>query len=632
MVVDMQNDFLPGGALGVEGGDAVLPVVNHWIRTFQDLGLPLLFSRDWHPAEHCSFKQQGGPWPPHCIEHTPGAAFHPDLCLPADARIVGKATQPNREAYSALDETGAVEWLGERGVRRLWIGGLALDYCVRATALDALKADLDVVVLTEATRAVNLQPDDGRKALQEIADAGATLLPGRSLPKVPSLLMTDLYELTMVQAYHAAGMDDPATRDEHRATFELFFRELPAGRRFAMAAGLNDVLTFLEHARLSDDDLDYLRGQGQFNDAFLERLRDFRFSGDVDAVPEGTIVFPNEPLVQVTAPIAEAQLVETLVLNHVHFQTVVASKAAHVVLAAGDRTVVDFGSRRAHDVDAALRSARAAYLAGAAGTSNVMAGKNDGIPIFGTMAHSYVQAWNDELAAWEHFVRLYPETTLLVDTFDTLEGVRHVIELSRRLGDEFRVRAVRLDSGDLAELAHRTRKLLDEAGLPQVKIFASGGLDERKIALLMADGAPIDGFGVGTKMVVSEDAPTLDFAYKLVEYAGRPRTKLSTDKVIYPGRKQVFRTMADGVLRGDLLAPHDAQAPGRPLLEPVMRGGRRLPVGCRTLQQSRRHAAAELAALPERLRSLDAEPAAYPVEVSDELTDTLERLRQELRA
>ncbi|MEX0704015.1 MAG: nicotinate phosphoribosyltransferase [Planctomycetales bacterium] len=437
-----------------------------------------------------------------------------------------------------------------------------------------------------------------------------------------SALFTDLYELTMAQAYDAEGFDGIAH-------FELFFRSLPPNRNFVMAAGLDDVLAYLEALRFTESDIDYLRRQRKFADDFLDRLRDVRFTGDVDAVPEGTLVFPDEPLVRVSAPILAAQLVETFVLNQVNFQSIAATKAARVMLAARGRTVVDFGSRRAHGADAALKVARASWLAGAAGTSNVLAGKRYGIPTFGTMAHSYIQAHDDEFRAFEVFARQFPETTLLVDTFDTLDGVRRVIALRDRLGDDFRVQAVRLDSGDLARLAKASRKLLDEAGLRSVRIFASSGLDEYRIARLLDAGAPIDGFGVGTGLAVSDDAPALDTAYKLVEYAGRPRTKLSAEKVLHPGRKQVFRTVRDGLLAGDTIGRFDEDLPGELLLVPMMRGGQRLPAGRVPLAEVRERARRELEQLPEPLRALESAREPYPVEFSAELERELEALRRE---
>jgi nicotinate phosphoribosyltransferase len=438
-----------------------------------------------------------------------------------------------------------------------------------------------------------------------------------------SLLFTDLYELTMARAYEAEGMDQPAV-------FELFFRKLPPGRNFMVAAGLEDLLAYLEDLGLSDDERDYLRGLGLFPESFLESLKGFRFQGEVWAVPEGTIVFPNEPLVQVVGPVVEAQLIETLVVNLVHFPTLAASKAARVVLAAGGRDVIEFGSRRAHGTEAALRVARASYLMGAVGTSNVLAGKSYDIPVFGTMAHSYIQAHDDEAVALENFAGIYPETTLLVDTYDTLGGVRKVIELSRRLGARFRVRAVRLDSGDLGELAVQARQMLDAAGLSRVRIFASGGLDEHEVARLVAAGAPIDAFGVGTSLAVSEDAPSLDMAYKLVEYAGRPRMKLSSRKATYPGRKQVFRFLEGGSIVRDLVGRHDEAFDGEPLLLPVMRGGVRLPPGQVGLAAARAHAQRELQRLPEPLRSLALAEVPYRVDVSPTLQADREALLRAL--
>jgi len=446
---------------------------------------------------------------------------------------------------------------------------------------------------------------------------------GGSPPR--SALFTDLYELTMARAYEAEGMDRPAA-------FELFFRKLPPGRNFIVAAGLEDVLAALETLGVAGDDLDYLRGLGLLPEAFLERLRGFRFIGEVWAMPEGTVVFPHEPLVQVVAPIPEAQLIETLVLNQVHFPSLAAAKAARVVAAAAGRDVIEFGSRRAHGAEAALKVARVSYLMGAAGTSNVLAGKLYGIPVFGTMAHSYIQAHDDEAAAFAAFAGLYPETTLLVDTYDTLGGVRKVIELARRLGDRFRVRAVRLDSGDLRTLARQARQLLDAAGLSAVRIFASGGLDEHEVAALVAAGAPIDAFGVGTKMAVSEDAPSLDMAYKLVAYAGRPRMKLSTKKVLYPGRKQVFRVAEGGRMVRDVIGRHDEALEGEPLLRPVLRGGVRLADGRVSLEEARAHARRELGRLPEALRSLAAAEAPYRVDISPTLQADLEALRRTLEA
>jgi nicotinate phosphoribosyltransferase len=438
-------------------------------------------------------------------------------------------------------------------------------------------------------------------------------------------LFTDLYELTMVQAYVAERMDQTAV-------FELFFRELPDDRNYVVAAGLNDTLDFLEHLHFTDDDLAYLAEQDQFNESFLEYLAGMRFTGEVNAVREGTVVFPDEPLIQVVAPIAEAQIAETAILNQVHFQTVAATKAARVVHAAGGRTVVDFGSRRAHGSDAAIKAARASFLAGAAGTSNVLAGRLYDIPIFGTMAHSYIQAHDDELDAFEAFARQYPHTTLLVDTYDTIDGVSKVIRLRNRLGDAFDVRAVRLDSGDLLTLSRHTRRLLDQAGLTDINILVSGGIDEHKIEKLLGEGAPIDGFGVGTKLVVVPDAPDLDMAYKLVEYAGRSRMKLSSEKEIFPGRKQIFRSIENDRMTGDVLARFDETRRGQPSLEPVMRNGRRLDTAAATLDEAREHCRRQIEMLPNAIRRLHRAPEPYPVEISDQLRADRDDLEDDLEA
>jgi nicotinate phosphoribosyltransferase len=438
-------------------------------------------------------------------------------------------------------------------------------------------------------------------------------------------LFTDLYALTMAQAYDSEGMEQPAV-------FEMFFRELPPHRNYVIAAGLEDVLAYLETLHFSPDDLAYLRHQGGFGDGFLDRLQRLRFTGDVYAIAEGTPVFPNEPVLQVVAPLIEGQLIETLLLNQVHFQSVVATKAARMVTAAAGRALIDFGSRRAHGIDAALKVARTSYLVGATGTSLVLAGRMYGIPIFGTMAHSYIQSHDDELAAFAAFAEFYPETTLLVDTYGTLEGLRKVVALSQRLGQRFTVRAIRLDSGDLGELAGQARRILDEAGLRKVQIFASSDLDEYRIAELLATGTPIDGFGVGTRMAVAADAPHVDMAYKLVEYAGRPRVKLASHKVIYPGRKQVFRTVRGGLMVGDTIGRHNEALPGEPLLRPVMRGGERLPAGRVSLDDARRHALRERDRLPDAVRRLEPVIAPYPVETSDALVTDLEVFRMSLKS
>ena len=429
-------------------------------------------------------------------------------------------------------------------------------------------------------------------------------------------LLTDLYQLTMLQAYFREGLSEPAV-------FSLHFRRLPAARNYVLACGLDDALRYLETLHFDDAAIRHLRSLGGFRDDFLDWLRALRFRGDVHAVPEGTPVFPDEPLLEVVASLPEAQLAETFLMNQVHFQSVAASKASRVVTAARGHAVVDFGLRRTPGTDAGLKVARAFYLAGGSATSNVLAGKLYGIPTAGTMAHSYIEAHDREADAFRSFAELYPGTTLLVDTYDTLEGVRRVVALAKEQGDAFRVGAVRLDSGDLAELSVQARRLLDAAGLRQVAIFASGGLDEYAIRDLLDHGAPIDAFGVGTRMGVASDAPSLDMAYKLAAYAGRGRLKTSPGKRTLPGRKQIFRVEEGGVAVRDVLGRHDEALPGRPLLQPVMRGGERLAAGRSELATLRAGAAAELARLPERIRALEPAERSYRVELSEALARDL---------
>ncbi len=438
-------------------------------------------------------------------------------------------------------------------------------------------------------------------------------------------LLTDLYELTMMQAYYRESMTDTAV-------FSLFFRRLPAGRNFVLACGLGAVLDYLQSLRFTQDDLDYLAAQSRFEDDFLHWLGALRFTGEVRAVPEGSVVFPQEPLLEIVAPLPQAQLVESYVMNQMHLQSVLASKAARVVTAAAGRPVVDFGMRRMHGADAALQGARAYHIAGLAGTSNVLAGKRYGIPIAGTMAHSYVQAHADEMSAFRAFASSYPQTTLLVDTYDTLEGVRRVIALAAELGEDCQIQAIRLDSGDLAGLARRSRELLDAAGLQHMKIMASGGLGEEKIAALLAEGAPIDGFGVGTHMGVSEDAPTLDLAYKLTEYAGIGRLKDAPGKPVLPGAKQVYRQREGGEMAGDLITRADERRPGTPLLRQVMMDGRIVAPDAVDLTSARARAAADMAALPAAQRALAPAGAPYPVRVSEALQADHEAVLAQVRA
>jgi nicotinate phosphoribosyltransferase len=428
-----------------------------------------------------------------------------------------------------------------------------------------------------------------------------------------SALLTDLYELNMVQAYLDRGEDQ-------EAVFEFFVRRLPVRRGFMVAAGLDDALDYLETLRFTPQEIDWLKSTGRFRDNLLDYLANFRFTGDVHALPEGTVCFPNEPLARITAPLPQAQLVETRLINILHFQTLIASKAARMVLAAPGKILSDFGLRTAHGAEAGLYSARASYLAGFAGAANVLAGERYGIPIVGTMAHSYIQVHSDEMTAFENFARARPEgVILLIDTYDTEAGARKVVELAPRLkADGIAIRGVRIDSGDLTAMARKVRRILDDGGLRDVIILVSGGINEDVLQTMMAEKAPIDGFGIGVNLDASLDAPSLDCAYKLQEYAGRPRRKLSEGKITWPGRKQVFRSYgAQGRMNGDVVSLEGDKQPGEPLMVPVMRGGERIAPSP-TLAEIRERAARELARLPQPLTRLT-QGYDYPVKVADAL-------------
>ncbi len=430
-------------------------------------------------------------------------------------------------------------------------------------------------------------------------------------------LLTDLYELTMAYSYFKRGMNTPAV-------FDLFVRPPVPGRRFLVFAGLDSVLDYLENFAFGDEDLAYLESLGLFDDAFLRFLADLRFSGDVWAMPEGTIVYPGEPLITVEAPRIEAQLVETYLLNVVNFETLIASKAARVLRAAGeDKGVVDFSPRRDHGEDAAMRVARASYLAGMDGTSNTLAGKRFGIPVVGTMAHAYVMSFSNELAAFRAFAEDHPRPILLIDTYDVFAGLENAITVARELEARGRrLVGVRIDSGDLARLTPEVRRRLDAAGLGYVKILISGDLDEYKIRDFYLRGGVADSFGVGTRLGTSYDLPALGGVYKLVEDVGGPKIKKSPGKVTLPGKKQVFLSK-DGLTH--VIGLRTEVGLGEPLLAPVMEGGRRrlAPADLARLRQATR---ARIFALPPWMAGIDAEPApAYPVRLSDRLAELLRR-------
>ena len=429
-------------------------------------------------------------------------------------------------------------------------------------------------------------------------------------PAVP--LLTDLYQLNMVQAYLEHG-------ETETAVFEFFVRRLPRQRGFLMAAGLAQVLDFLEGLRFSGEELEWLAQSGRFGKGLVDHLANLRFTGDVHAMPEGTVFFGNEPILRVTAPLPQAQLVETRIINILHFQSLIAAKAARMVLLAPGKLLVDFGLRRAHGAEAGLMAARASYLAGFAGSATVLAGKEFGVPLYGTMAHSYIQVFDDEATAFETFARIRPDhLVLLIDTYDTEAAARKVVALAPRLkASGITIRGVRIDSGDLIALSRSVRRILDDGGLREVIIFGSGGIDDDALAGYEKAAAPIDGYGIGTSLTTSSDVPALDCAYKLQEYAGLARRKHSAGKVTWPGRKQVWRRYgSDGRFDGDVLSVEDDEQPGEPLLKLAMQNGRR--VALPTLDAIRAHARRELERLPEPLRRL--EPgASYPVQVGERL-------------
>lgn len=432
---------------------------------------------------------------------------------------------------------------------------------------------------------------------------------------LPSALLTDLYQLTMIQAYLESGQTDTAV-------FEFFVRKLPPQRSFLMAAGLEQALDFLETLQFSDDDLRWLERTGRFSKSFIDYLASFRFTGGVHAMAEGTVFFDNEPILRVTAPLPEAQLVETRLINILHFQTLIASKAARMVLLAPDKLLVDFGLRRAHGAEAGLLAARASYVAGFAGTATLLAEKAFGIPTYGTMAHSFVQSFDDEAGAFEAFARARPRNLiLLIDTYDTESAARKIVMLAPRLKElGIAVTAVRIDSGDLSALARSVRGILDAGGLKDTGIFVSGGIDENTLIAFAEDGAPINGIGIGTSLATSSDAPALDCAYKLQEYAGLPRRKRSTGKATWPGRKQVWRRYdRNGRMLADVLSTEEDEPAGETLIQAVMLGGRRI-ASQPSLHDIRAHARRQLDQLPPERRTC--RPVApYPVRISASLEE-----------
>ncbi len=439
-------------------------------------------------------------------------------------------------------------------------------------------------------------------------------------------LLTDLYELTMAASYFAEEMHEAAT-------FSLFIRKYPPDRGYFVAAGLEEALTYLTSLRFTEDDLSYLESTRLFKTPFLDYLKTVHFTGEVWALPEGSIFFKDEPMLEVSGPIIEAQLAETFIINALNLQTMIATKASRAMVAAGSRHLVDFSLRRTQGVDAGLKVARASYLGGFIGTSNVLAGKLYGLPLFGTMAHSYIISFKSEIEAFRAFARAFPHNTvLLIDTYDTIAGAQKAIEVGKEMAARGeKLRGVRLDSGDMAALSIEVRRLLTDAGLDDVTIFASGGFDEFKIARTLKAGGKIDAYGVGTKMGVSADAPYFDIAYKLVKYGDRPVMKLSTGKITYVDKKQVFRFHDDqGHMTEDIIGWREESIPNaRPLLERVMDQGRLLrPLP--PLKTCREYFLSEFDRLPMRYKALR-EPPTYPVRISPKLTKLQNQVENQIR-
>jgi len=442
-----------------------------------------------------------------------------------------------------------------------------------------------------------------------------------------SSLLTDLYELTMAASYHSRGMND-------EATFDLFVRELPERRNFLVVCGIEQALEYLEGLHFDAESIAYLESLGMFDASFLDHLTTFRFTGDVWAMNEGEIAFEKEPLLRVTAPLIEAQMVETFLLNCVTFQTMVASKAARVSLAADGKRFLDFSLRRDHGADAGLKAARAAYIAGASATSNVLAGKMYGIPVSGTMAHSYVMVFPTEMDAFRAYARDFPEqAVLLIDTFDVAEGARRAVAVANELaGEGIALRGVRIDSGDLGPLAKEVRAILDEGGLTDTTIILSGDLDEYRVQEMLDADVPVDAFGVGTQMGTSADSPFLGGVYKLVAEKGEPKVKLSTGKITLPGLKQVYRFSSGGSFQHDLIALEEERIEGgKALLARAMKDGMRLR-GPEPIVEVRARCLEALNQLPPGLRVLSDAETSYAVHTSAPLQELARRARDHLGA
>ncbi len=433
-------------------------------------------------------------------------------------------------------------------------------------------------------------------------------------------MLTDLYELTMAQVYFNENMNKTAI-------FDFYTRPIK-NRSYLLNAGLEQVLFYLQNLKFTESDIDFLKSTGKFTDEFLDYLKNFRFTGNVYAVDEGEIIFPNEPVIQVEAPLIEAQIVETFLINTMQISILVATKALRCYSVAKGTPLVDFGLRRAHGTDAGMKAARSSFVGGFLGTSNVLAGKEFGIPIFGTMAHSFILAHETEEEAFENFAKHYPDNAiLLVDTFDTIEGVKKAVNVIKKLGLKS-FKGIRLDSGDIVSLAKESRKILDEAGFKDAMIFVSGGLNEYKIQEYLNKGAPIDAWGVGTELVVSADLPYLDCAYKLVEYDGKPKMKFSPHKITLPSKKQVYRFYEDGKIKKDIVCSFDEKFEGTPLLKKYIENGKivkKIP----SLEEIKEKAVSNLEKLPEELKDINKTVHFLP-EISEKLKNLVEEIRKEV--
>jgi nicotinate phosphoribosyltransferase len=444
------------------------------------------------------------------------------------------------------------------------------------------------------------------------------------LKNIQNAMLTDLYELTMAASYYEHGIVAPAT-------FSLFIRKYPPHRGYFVSAGLNQVLNFLESFSFDQEDLDYLDSKNLFSNDFLDYLSHLRFTGDIHAIEEGRIFFKDEPILELTAPIIQGQVVETFIINAINFGVIIATKASRCIHAAQGKNIVDFSLRRTHGANAGIQAARACYMTGFSSTSNVLAGKLYNIPLSGTMAHSYILSFDEEIDAFRAFSKSFPENSvLLIDTYDTIEGARKAAQVAKEMADQgFSLKGVRLDSGDMSRLSQEVRKILNDKDLEDVPIFASGGFDEFRIAESIEKGAQIDAFGVGTRVGVSSDAPYTNIAYKLVEYDKKPVLKLSSGKQNIPSSKQIFRTFFEGQLKNDVIGLRDEKLEGEKLLKKVMENGKplRLP---EPLQEIRQRFIKEFQSLDDSIKAIR-NPKSFPVYLSPKLKNLQEQVIRKIK-